>query len=62
MEQVTLSRIVMKCQPELYPFLRQDELNTTIVLRDGLDNLASEDALEIIQYSICKHQQDVVIH
>ena len=62
MEQVKLSRIVMKCQPELYPFLRPDELDTNIVLRDGLDSLASEDALEIIQYSICKLQQDAVIH
>jgi len=62
MEQVKLSRIVMKCQPELYAFLRKDELNTNIVLRDGLDRLESEDALEIIQNSIYRHQQDAVIH
>lgn len=62
MEQVKLSRIVMKWRPELYSFLRKDELNSSIVLRDGLESLESDDALEIIQYSIYEHQKDAVIH
>lgn len=56
MEAVKLSRIVMKLTPELYPFLKPDELESTIVLRDGFDLLDPEDALEIIQHSICEHQ------
>lgn len=62
MEQVKLSRIVMKCRPELYGFLRPDELDTDIVLRDGLDRLRSEDALQIIQHSIYRYQKDAIIH
>lgn len=62
MEQVKLSRIVKRCKPELYTFLRQDELNLEIVLRDGLDKLESEDALEIIQHSIFELQKGTIIH
>lgn len=62
MEQVKLSRIVKRWKPELYTFLRKDELNLQIVLRDGLDSLKSEDALEIIQHSIYEGQKDAIIH
>lgn len=59
METVKLSSIVMKLTPELYPSLKRVELDSEIVLANGLDALESEDALEIIQYSISEHQKDV---
>ncbi|GIP38019.1 hypothetical protein J31TS4_12990 [Paenibacillus sp. J31TS4] len=58
METVKLSRIVMKLTPELYSSLKPNELNSEIVLANGIDALESEDALEIIQYSISEHQKD----
>lgn len=61
METVKLSSIVMKLVPELYPFLKQQELDTHIILRDGLDILDAEGAFEIIQNSIYQHQKDVYI-
>jgi hypothetical protein len=60
-EAVKLSRIVMELTPELYPFLREDELNYEIVLRNGMDALVTEDVLEIVQYSISEHQKDAFI-
>lgn len=59
-ETVKLSRIVKEFKPELYSFLKQNELNTTIVLRDGIDQLSAEDAVEIIQYSIVKCQTEML--
>ncbi len=61
METVKLSSIVMKLAPELYPFLKPQELNTPIFLRDGLDILDAEGAFEIIQNSIYQHQKDALI-
>jgi hypothetical protein len=61
METVKLSRIVMKLTPELYPFLRHSELNSEIVLKNGLEALESEDVMEIIQYSISEHQKDAFL-
>ncbi len=61
METVKLSRIVMKLTPELYPFLRYSELNSEIVLKNGLEALESEDVMEIIQYSISEHQKDAFL-
>ncbi|EGG32932.1 conserved domain protein [Paenibacillus sp. HGF5] len=62
METVKLSQIVMKWFPEMIPFFRQNELNSMIVLRDGLSILEQEDALEIIQFSICEHQNQTPLH
>ncbi|ANY75094.1 MULTISPECIES: hypothetical protein [Paenibacillus] len=62
METVKLSQIVMKWFPEMIPFFRQSELNSMIVLRDGLNILEQDDALEIIQYSICEHQSHTLLH
>ncbi|GIO95896.1 hypothetical protein MKY48_24045 [Paenibacillus sp. FSL W8-0187] len=62
METVKLSQIVMKWFPEMIPFFRQKELNSMIVLRDGLSILEQEDALEIIQFSICEHQNQTPLH
>ncbi|MFD2613249.1 hypothetical protein [Paenibacillus gansuensis] len=62
METVKLSSIVEKLTPEMYPYLTQEELNSYIVLRDGLGVLQKQDALEIIQYSICEQQKDALIH
>lgn len=52
----------MKFTPELYPFLREKELNSDIVLKNGIESLETEDALEIIQFSISQHQKDAYIH
>ncbi|MCC2683111.1 MAG: hypothetical protein K0R75_10 [Paenibacillaceae bacterium] len=60
-EAVKLSRIVMELTPELYPFLREDELNCEIVLRNGMDALVTEDVLEIVQHSISEYQKDAFI-
>lgn len=62
METVKLSQIVMKWHPNMMQFLSQHELNSLIMLRDGLNILEPNDALEIIQYSICEHQNSAHIH
>ncbi|MFI2858513.1 hypothetical protein ACH6EH_15495 [Paenibacillus sp. JSM ZJ436] len=62
METVKLSEIVLKWFPEMMPFFNQSELNFRIVLRDGLGILEEEDALEIIQYSICEQQNQALLH
>ena len=62
METVKLSQIVMKWFPDMMPFLKQNELNSLIVLRDGLSILEQNDAMEIIQYSICEHQSSALLH
>lgn len=62
METVKLSSIASKFSPELIPFLKQKELNSMIVLRDGIQILEREDAVEIIQHSICEHQKDTCLH
>lgn len=56
MEPVKLSQIVMMWYPDMIPFLKQIELNSLIMLRDGLSILEAQDAMEIIQHSICEHQ------
>lgn len=61
METVKLSAIVMKWHPDMLPFLTQNELNSKIVLRDGMGILESDDALDIIQYSICEHQDSAYL-
>lgn len=62
METVSLSRIVMKFTPDLYPFLKPKELELQILLRDGLSVLNQEDVLEIVHQSIFEHQKDTFIH
>lgn len=62
METVKLSEIVMKWFPDMIPFLKQKELNSVIVLRDGMSILEPEDAMEIIQYSILEHQNSDLLH
>ena len=62
METVKLSEIVMKFTPELYPFLREKELESYIVLKNGLDSLQPRDVLEIVQYSISQYQKDALVH
>ncbi|TVY08320.1 hypothetical protein [Paenibacillus cremeus] len=61
-ETVRLATIVMKLTPQMYPFLKPTELESEIVLRNGLAALEAEDAMEIIQYSISKHQKDAFLH
>ncbi|MFS0722920.1 hypothetical protein [Paenibacillus sp. 1P07SE] len=60
-ETVTLSRIVEKLAPEMYSFLTANELQLNIVLRDGLAVLEPEDAIEIVQHSICEVQKNVLL-
>jgi hypothetical protein len=62
METVSLSRIVMKLAPEMFAMLTDNELGFQIVLRDGLEAVDREDAWEIIQYSIYRHQKDAPLH
>lgn len=62
METVKLSAIVMRWYPDMMPFLKQDELNSVIVLRDGLSILEPADAMDIIHYSICEHQNSAFLH
>lgn len=62
METVTLSRIVERFAPELASFLTERELQLNIVLRDGLAVLEPEDAIEIVQHSICQVQKQVLLH
>lgn len=62
METVRLEQIVKKWFPDMLPFLNQKELNSTILLRDGLTILEPQDALEIIQFSICEHQNPAFLH
>ncbi len=61
-ETVKLATIVKRLTPELYPFLKKRELESEIVLRNGLEALETEDAMEIIQYSISEHQKDAFLH
>lgn len=62
METVKLAQIVMKWFPDMLPFFNQRELNSMIILRDGLTILEPEDAMQIIQFSICEHQDTAVLH
>ncbi|MDQ0086784.1 hypothetical protein J2T12_000178 [Paenibacillus anaericanus] len=62
METVKLEQIVMKWFPDMLPFFNLKELNSEIVLRDGLTILESNDAMEIIQFSICEHQNAAYLH
>ncbi len=62
METIKLSSIVMKLKPDLYPCLTPTELDTHIVLRDGIQELDKEAAIEIIQNSIFKYQKDAFLH
>jgi hypothetical protein len=61
-ETVKLSRIVMEVTPEFYPFLKQSELDSVIVLRDGIHVLEPKDAVEIIQHSIYQQQKETLLH
>ncbi|MEV2910026.1 hypothetical protein ABNF65_15665 [Paenibacillus larvae] len=61
METVTLSRIVMRLTPELVPYLTRRELESQIVLRDGLQALDAGDVMEIVQFSISEHHKDAIL-
>lgn len=61
-ETVKLSKIVMKLSPELAPFLKKKELDSDIVLMDGLDALEADDVMEIVQFSISEHSRDAFLH
>jgi len=46
----------------MFPYLKKIELESDIVLMNGLASLETEDALEIIQFSISEHQKDTFLH
>lgn len=52
----------MELTPELFPFLTEKELDSQIVLRNGMRALEAQDALEIVQFSIFEYQKDALIH
>lgn len=62
MALVTLSQIVERLAPELIPFLTRKELDMNIVLREGFEGLGHEDAVEIVQHSICEQQKQTLLH
>ncbi len=62
METVKLEQIVIKWFPDMLPFFKQQELDSIIMLRDGFKMLEQEDAMEIMQYSICEHQNTSLLH
>lgn len=62
METVKLSQIVMKLTPDTYPCLKSFELDIDIVLKNGLDALEAEDALDIVRYSISEYSKDALLH
>jgi two-component sensor histidine kinase len=61
LETVKLSQIVERLAPELSPFLTEREMDISIVLRDGLALLEPEDAMEIVQHSICNQQREALL-
>ena len=61
-ETVKLASIVMKLTPQMFPFLKKIELESNIVLMNGIESLETEDAIEIIQFSISEHQKDTFLH
>lgn len=61
-ETFTLATIVERLAPELVNFLTNQELDTKIVLRDGIELLDTEDAMEIVQFSICRGQTSTILH
>lgn len=62
METIKLSNIVQKLAPELYPFLKKHELESMIVLRDGVEILEHHDVVDIVHHSIAEHQKRLYLH
>nr|WP_033404237.1 hypothetical protein [Paenibacillus fonticola] len=62
METVKLAQIVMKWFPDMLPFFDEKELDSMIILRDGINLLEPNDAMEIIQFSICELQNTKFLH
>lgn len=62
METVKLEQIVVKWYPDMLAFFDQKELDSIIMLRDGFRMLEADDAMEIMQYSICEHQNSGLLH
>ncbi|EPD82387.1 hypothetical protein HMPREF1207_04214 [Paenibacillus sp. HGH0039] len=61
METVKLSHIVKTYTPELYTFLTRTELNSEIVLVNGIQSLDQEDVIEIVQFSINENRKDAFL-
>jgi|GEM_PF-301401 len=62
LETVKLATIVERLAPEMFECLTSQELETKIVLRDGIEVLEPEDAMEIVQFSICRGQTGTILH
>jgi tetrahydromethanopterin S-methyltransferase subunit H len=61
MEVVKLSSIVMRLTPELYSFLTPAELECSVILKFGMNDLDANGALEIVQQSIFEQQKSAII-
>lgn len=57
METIQLANIVKKFAPELVPFLQRQELETYVVLRDGVKTLRHADVVEIVKHRIYENQK-----
>lgn len=63
METKRLSTIVLSLKPEIYDCLTQEELDSHIVLKNGMDRLSESDVMEIVQASIHENKgKDVSYH
>ncbi|MBN6188129.1 hypothetical protein JQN58_14740 [Aneurinibacillus sp. BA2021] len=62
METVTLEEIITTVMPEAQLVLTEEELNVSIVLRDGLHALNRHDVLEIVAATIHNTGKGALLH
>lgn len=61
-ETVKLSTIVKLVLPELIDMLTVHELETPVVLKNGIDSVTNDDILEIIEASIFYQGNTLLLH
>ncbi|GEN36412.1 MULTISPECIES: hypothetical protein [Aneurinibacillus] len=62
METVRLEEIISMVMPEAQHVLTEEELNVSIVLRDGLGSLNRHDVLEIVAATIHNTGKGALLH
>lgn len=63
METLKLSKIILSKKPELFDCLTQDELDSHIILKNGVEQLSQDDLLQLIEVSIHENRgKDVSYH
>ncbi len=62
MESMKLSTIVRHVDPKLQSMLTIHELNMPVVLRDGINSVTTQDILEIIEATILRSKNGVLLH